>query len=226
MGQRDQYRPLVSSLCPGHDVLELCRTLLQLAPFPTIYIADLDAITGAGDNHELIQEIHQTFPGLQIWLDAGPGTVALACAGLIPVIGTESLHGSGDLRHGLTTLGRDGCILSLDFNDNRLLGPQALLRNRAHWPRRIIVMCLDRVGTDSGPDLDRLKEYRADAPGHILYAAGGVRDRQDLEVLSATGIHGVLVASALHDGHLDRQTLLAMMNHQPAGAQRKRKSQH
>jgi len=220
MGQRDRYRPLNSGLCPGHEPRDLCRALLRLGPFSHLYIADLDAIGGHGDNLDLIREIHQACPGIQIWLDAGRASARLAAPGLIPVIGSESLHHGEELQSVLTRLGGEGCILSLDFRHGCLLGPPALLRLRAYWPRRIIVMSLDRVGAGQGPDLERLAEYAAGAPGYGLYAAGGVRGRRDLQELSRIGVAGVLVASALHDGRLDRQTIIAEMTHQDTGAPR------
>ncbi|MDE2121341.1 MAG: histidine biosynthesis protein, partial [Betaproteobacteria bacterium] len=39
------------------------------------------------------------------------------------------------------------------------------------------------------------------------YAAGGVRDAADLLELRELGLHGALLASALHDGRLDAAQL-------------------
>ena len=35
------------------------------------------------------------------------------------------------------------------------------------WPERVIVMTLDRVGTHSGPDLERLRAIKAAANGRV-----------------------------------------------------------
>ena len=60
-------------------------------------------------------------------------------------------------------------------------------------------MTLARVGSDAGPDLARLAEIRAIAPGCEIYAAGGVRDVADLSALKGAGAAGALIASALHE---------------------------
>ena len=68
-------------------------------------------------------------------------------------------------------------------------------------------MTLDRVGKHYGPDLERLRQLRNSAPLTALYAAGGVRNPDDLHTLQATGCAGALLASALHDGRLSTSQL-------------------
>ena len=68
-------------------------------------------------------------------------------------------------------------------------------------------MTLARVGSGEGPDLARLRPDHGENPGHRLYAAGGVRDLDDLKGLSDAGAAGVLVASALHDGRIGPEAL-------------------
>ena len=71
------------------------RGLLAVYPFPTLYVADLDAIQGDGDNFRTLRRIRDEFPALQIWLDNGAAASA-AIEALIgadlgaPVIGSES----------------------------------------------------------------------------------------------------------------------------------------
>ena len=64
-------------------------------------------------------------------------------------------------------------------------------------------MTLPQVGSDAGPDRQRLMETLAVVRGQV-YAAGGVRNIEDLRQLDAMGIAGALVASALHAGRLTR----------------------
>jgi phosphoribosylformimino-5-aminoimidazole carboxamide ribotide isomerase len=70
------------------------------------------------------------------------------------------------------------------------------------WPQKIIVMALARVGSASGPDMNRLANIRSRAIGRRIYAAGGVRDADDLALLAQAGITGALVATSLHNGKL------------------------
>ena len=44
MGDRASYRPLESPLSPTSDPIDVVRGLLSVYPFPTLYVADLDAI--------------------------------------------------------------------------------------------------------------------------------------------------------------------------------------
>ena len=48
MGDRASYRPLESPLSPTSDPVDVVRGLLGVFPFPTLYVADLDAIQGSG----------------------------------------------------------------------------------------------------------------------------------------------------------------------------------
>jgi phosphoribosylformimino-5-aminoimidazole carboxamide ribotide isomerase len=70
------------------------------------------------------------------------------------------------------------------------------------WPTNVIVMTLARVGSASGPDMNWLTTIKSRAANRQVYAAGGVRDANDLASLAAAGIAGALVATSLHNGKL------------------------
>ena len=93
-------------------------------------------------------------------------------------------------------------ILSLDRRDSRQLDAAGWWSAPQHWPRRVIVMTLERVGADSGPDLDTLAAVQQAAPHVELIGAGGIRNEADLERAAAAGARAWLVASALHDGRI------------------------
>ena len=80
------------------------------------------------------------------------------------------------------------------------------------WPARVIVMTLDRVGSQSGPDLERLRAVKTAAKERAIYAAGGVRGVDDLRSLMNAGITGALVASALHSGQITAADIHALQN--------------
>jgi phosphoribosylformimino-5-aminoimidazole carboxamide ribotide isomerase len=77
------------------------------------------------------------------------------------------------------------------------------------WPARVIVMTLNRVGSDAGPDMERLALIASRVPNASIFAAGGLRGPSDLMRLAEAGVRGVLVASALHDGRLTGADLVA-----------------
>jgi len=208
-GERTTYRPLQSRLAPSSDPLAVIAALLALAPFPTIYVADLDAIQRRGDHRGLLDRIQAEFPALGVWLDAGFGAAAdlreWSRERRTPVIGSESVA-SLDALAALRRAAPDA-ILSLDTRGGERLGPAPLFDSPELWPERVIVMTLDRVGAGEGPSLERLRSTLAQAPEKRIVAAGGVRDAHDLDRLEAMGIRAVLAASAIHDGTLDRAAL-------------------
>jgi uncharacterized protein related to proFAR isomerase len=81
------------------------------------------------------------------------------------------------------------------------------LRPADYWPRQILAMNLARVGSELGPDLALISRLMKAAPARKVYAAGGVRGVADLQDLQRIGAAGALIASALHDGRLDREQL-------------------
>lgn len=117
------------------------------------------------------------------------------------VIGSESLTSLDDYRRAREHIG-PAAPLSLDFRSDAFIGPPELLDAAALWPDRIIVMTLARVGSGEGPDLERLASIVARAGGRGVYAAGGVRDADDLRALRDIGAAGALVATALHAGRI------------------------
>lgn len=206
-GQRDSYRPLATPLAAGSDPVAVARGLMGVGHFATLYLADLDGIEGRGRNMALVEAVSAALPDCELWVDAGltPGGVATQIAAgearATPVLGTESLAGLADVA-ALRALRGDAYVLSLDFKDGRFVGPEAVLSEPQHWPRRLIVMTLARVGSGEGPDWARLSEIISLADGRAVYAAGGVRHAGDLAELERLGCAGALVASALHAGKI------------------------
>lgn len=212
-GRRDHYRPLTSQLTSSVYPNAVIKQLLTWYPFTDIYIADLDAIESGKIDKVFYLQLHKLFPQLTIWLDAGIRTLndwLFWCdiPNIKPVLGSETLQ---DLQW-LTMLQPPEFILSLDFRQGRLLGQQDLLTRVDLWPDTIIVMSLDSVGMDTGPDEKLLNKIQMLKPGAQLIAAGGVRGEADLINLAKNQIKGVLIASALHKGKLGVDTIRQIMN--------------
>lgn len=207
MGQRDLYRPIETPLARGSDPVDVARGLMSVHPFTTLYVADLDAIGGTGDNRAALARVKQALPQVTLWVDSGIADMSAATEWLQQalghvVLGSETQTDT-DLVHRFA--GDPRVVLSLDFRGADFQGPPALLANPAHWPERVIAMTLDRVGSHAGPDLDKLRAISAS--GRKTYAAGGVRDAADLRALAKAGIAGALVASSLHNGRLTAEDL-------------------
>lgn len=222
-GERARYKPLETALAKSADPIEVALGIHTLYPFTSLYVADLDGIEGRGAEAELQRRIVSVWPGTSVWVDDGAITPAIppdpaALGGKrLTVIGSETLpprlaRPTG-ARRGVTAAGGQPrssewnagwdpgrWILSLDFHDEELLGPDWLLEEPSLWPQRVIAMTVRRVGTGAGADLATVARIAKLADGRKVYAAGGVRDPRDLKALHDAGAAGALVATALHAG--------------------------
>lgn len=208
-GARAHYAPIETPLAPTSSPRDIVAGFLALYPFRKIYIADLDAITSVGDHAAIVTELEDAFPEIEFWVDSGVATEKTASAWLSDhrgalVIGSESLVDSATSPRLKDESRR---VLSLDFRGDDFQGPAELASNASLWPDRIIVMTLAKVGTGSGPDFSRLGEIQSRAHGRKIYAAGGVRNGDDLRALAKAGIAGALIATALHDGAVTAQDI-------------------
>lgn len=211
-GERSTYRPISSGLCTGAEPLVVARALLDYTGADTLYLADLDALTGGALQAGLIADLVAALPGTTFWLDGGfanraalealPSIAPADPAGdrLLPVLASEALFSPAAAREVLADPAR--AILSLDRRGETPLDPAGCWDDTTLWPERLIVMTLDRVGAFSGPDLSTLSDVRRRAPRATVIGAGGIRDAADLSAASAAGADAWLVASALHDRRL------------------------
>jgi phosphoribosyl isomerase A len=215
-GHRSTYRPIVSALGPGSDPVAMAGVLCRHCATTQLYVADLDALQGGAPQVDVLRALLQAASGLELWVDAGfsgasaaerlRGQIGPMADRLVPVFASESLRSLAVLgRPGLSDPPVDDAILSLDRRGSQRMDPAGCWDAVAHWPRRVIVMTLERVGSDAGPDLDVLRALRAKAPGTLFIGAGGIRDEADLARAADAGASAWLVASALHDGRLPRQ---------------------
>ncbi len=209
-GQRASYRPIVSSLCAGAEPATVARALATHCAARQLYVADLDALQGQAAQIGALRDILRALPGIELWLDAGFADAAAAVAlheqlgsdaeRVVSVFASESLRSRQALEACFAS--SPGAVLSLDRRDGRPLDPAGCWELPALWPARVIVMTLECVGADAGPDLDTVRRVQARAPHVWLIGAGGIRDADDLERARAAGASAWLVASALHDGRL------------------------
>jgi phosphoribosylformimino-5-aminoimidazole carboxamide ribotide isomerase len=206
-GERERYRPI-------GDPLTLARRFRDALGLDELYLADLDAITGGGDNHGVIRALARE---ARVMVDAGVSEPERARALLDlgvhrVVVGTETLPGADALDRLLPE-----AVLSVDLRDGRTLSPDPRLEGLpaldavAHLHRaglrEAIVLDLARVGSGAGPDVELISEIHAGFPELELLAGGGVRDVADLGTLRTAGAAGALVATALLRGVIGRREL-------------------
>ncbi len=215
-GERERYRPVHSVISSDDgDALALARAFRSELALDEVYVADLDAITGAGSHHAIIAALARE---ASVMVDAGvtePGRARelLELGAQRVIVGTETLTGGLDaLLAEIPQL-----VLSVDLRDGRLLSPDPRLAGlsaldamaRLHRPglREVIVLDLARVGSGAGTDVGLIAELHAAFGDLQLLAGGGVRDIDDLRALSDAGAAGALVATALHKGVIGRREL-------------------
>ena len=198
-GLRQLYQPVQSVLCHTAQIEDVIHGFLKLFPFKTIYVADLDMLSGEGDHSTVLQKLVEQFTDIQFWIDQGckvdPDQYP---ENWIQVIGTESI----DLDQQPDEISLSSRrILSLDFN-NEIIGNNTIANCPEYWPDHVIVMTLNRVGTNSGPDWQRLQTVLNRSMHSHITAAGGIRNQDDLLKLSRYGVENALIATALHSGQI------------------------
>lgn len=213
-GKRAEYRPLATPFGPPHDPVAIARALLAITFSRTLYVADLDAILGSGDNFDLCRQLADAFPDTALWIDAGFSELT-DCARWLPlgitlVVGSESIASLTAWDNIRQSLGRH-VVLSLDFDEQGLRGPQELFADPGLWPDRVILMSLGRVGSEVGPDIDRLQTTLAAAEHRAVFAAGGISDFSDIEQVATIGARGALAATALHAGTVTQNEIAALL---------------
>jgi phosphoribosyl isomerase A len=205
-GDRQNYRPIESALCNSSEPVSVAKALCDRCESTRLYVADLDAIQGRPAHVAVLQQLLTALPEVELWIDAGfanAGAAAALCQmldhstqRLVPVFGSESLASRAALA-GCFASGQ--AALSLDRRDGQKLDAAGCWDAPELWPQRVIVMTLERVGSDAGPDLQTISEVRRLAPQAMLIGAGGLRDQADLQAATQAGADAWLVASALHD---------------------------
>jgi phosphoribosylformimino-5-aminoimidazole carboxamide ribotide isomerase len=198
-------------LCAGSNPVDIADALLELYPFKTLYIADLDAIQGTGSHARIVHQLKQQHPEVTFWVDSGIHAPEqweyhdmenIRC-----VVGSESLETMPQYRRLDKALSP---VLSLDFKQDNFIGPAALLEPDC-WPENVICMTLNKVGSYEGANVEILAQLLHQSPRTKIYAAGGIRDANDLQQLKTFGMAGALIASSLHDGRLSASDIVQLM---------------
>jgi phosphoribosylformimino-5-aminoimidazole carboxamide ribotide isomerase len=219
-GKRQDYRPLVSRLVASPHPRAVAQALRQHFNINELYIADLDAIAGRPPAWETLADLQAQ--GFRLWVDAGLRRAAqaepllqLGVAGI--VAGLETLAGPEELAL-LCQRAPERLVFSLDLRAGHPLATYPCWQRATAWQiaqevlaqgvRQLLVLDLAHVGMGQGLGTEALcRQLLRTDPELALFAGGGVRGRHDLERLRQLGLAGVLVASALHAGWLQRADL-------------------
>ena len=204
-GERNLYEPIagyskiVSSSGPLDILHELCPQ--------EIYIADLNLLTGRGENLAIIREISGMAKTMADTGISKAGDLDRLPASICPILGTETAPFR--LMEELAPLRK--IVVSLDMMNRKVLARDALLANETPLQalqrlnrlplEGVILLELNRVGTSSGLDKAFLEKAIA-VSEHPLILGGGVKNEEDLRALEEMGFSGALVATAVHNGRV------------------------
>lgn len=220
---RQHYKPVRSILCASSDPIVIAESFLGTLGLRELYIADLDAIQAvSGTDHRPVIEKLARRNDFEIILDAGVSDAESAIrwidAGIRKlVIGSETLVSLEALKAISGAVGTDRIVFSLDCRDGKILclcsglrgatPLEALSQVEALGLREAILLELDRVGSGSGANHRLVSEMRNAFPGISLLLGGGISSAGEMLRLRALGVEGVLLATALHNGMIDREHL-------------------
>ncbi|MDK2790283.1 MAG: phosphoribosylformimino-5-aminoimidazole carboxamide ribotide isomerase [Methanothermococcus sp.] len=201
-GNRQEYKPLKSILCNSSNPVEIVEKYKENG-VKTVYIADLDAIMGKGDNFETIKKID-----INKIVDAGVKNrddlqkVLKICDKAI--IGTETLKD-------LSLLTEKDIILSLDFKDGKLLNYDLdhILNevNNTNDKIPLIILDISSVGTQRGINQELIKKIM-DKTNNPVYIGGGIKNENDLKTAGDLGVKGVLIGTSIHNGTLNLKEII------------------
>jgi phosphoribosylformimino-5-aminoimidazole carboxamide ribotide isomerase len=187
----------------------------KLYPFKIIYIADLDAIQGNGNQSKLINKFATKYKECEFWVDAGIQQILTSklddmSKNIKYILGSENNIALHDYEE--TIKSNPSILLSLDFNENGLINNSYLLNNSSIWPKKVIVMMLHRVGSNDGVDTKHLENIVALNKNSEIYVAGGIKNSNDIKILNSKNIKGCLIATALHQQKITKKELNLFFN--------------
>lgn len=215
-GRRQSYRPLDSPLVKGSQPVAVARALRKLVGHNWLYLADLDAIEHDAPDWQTLEQL--AADGCHLLVDAGlrDGGRArrLIDAGAAAVVAAlETLPAPAALAGVVAEAGSGRTIFSLDLKRSEIIAraeaweahdPLAIARQAIETGiGGMIVLDVAGVGVQNGvPTAELCRRLRAVERDLPLITGGGVRNLDDVRHLLADGVDSVLVASALHRGHI------------------------
>ncbi|NPB00364.1 MAG: hypothetical protein GXO10_03220 [Crenarchaeota archaeon] len=207
-GKREEYTPLIDSKLISSPIIERALQDIYVEGYREIYIADIDLIEERSSHDFVKLYSHMLSLFNKVYLDVGRRGIEYYydLSNIVPVIGTEYVESQElALLHDKT--------MSLDmFNENVKFKDCLkhyeevlyLMYRLSIVPERVLIIDLERVGTLSGIDYEKIcnisRKLRDIGVREIFYG-GGIRCIEDIKKLE-NHVDAVIVGSALHRGYI------------------------
>jgi len=215
--QGDYDHPIVYA----DDPVEVARRY-QAAGAHHLHVVDLDAARGSASNMPVIARILE-LPGIELQVAGGlrteEGVAALLEGGARWVVmGTAPVRDPHLFER--CAIKHPGQVLAaLDVRDNKAAvsgwrdtDPVAVGALVSRWEflplGGVILTCIDRDGTMSGPDLKTLARVRKMTKVELQYS-GGIASVDDLTRVAAAGAQAAILGKALYEGRITLEQALA-----------------
>ena len=225
-GERQRYQPVKSVLCGTADPVSVARAFRDRLGLTEVYVADLDSIQSAGRiNHRETVAVLAQREHLSILLDAGVCGICDARSyfelGVSKVvIGSETLGARDAMGEIPAAISPSRLVFSLDLFAGKILSRcsaveamqpmEALDQLHAAGWAEVLLLDLQRVGSEAGADIALAACARAAFPELNLLVGGGISNPEQLPQLKGLGAAGVLVATAFHRGIIGAEHIAAL----------------
>jgi phosphoribosylformimino-5-aminoimidazole carboxamide ribotide isomerase len=190
-----------------------------------LHVVDLDgARDGARANASVIRELIRA---VSVPVQVGGGVRSLETAEALlaggadrVVVGTAAAEEPAALRTWLETLDPERLVVGVDARNGRVathgwtettdLQATDFCRRLADLGvMRILYTDISRDGTLEGPNVTALRALVQSEPRLKVLASGGVARVEDLRALADAGAEGAIIGTALYDGRLTLDAVLA-----------------
>jgi phosphoribosylformimino-5-aminoimidazole carboxamide ribotide isomerase len=212
----DYQRPTVYS----DDPVAVAADFAQ-AGAEHLHVVDLDAARGTGNNKAVIESILKshdlkvqvaggirTDESVDSWIGAGAHAVVMGTAAVRDALLLERCV----RRH------RGRVLTALDVRDDKpavtgwtTTEPVMIGSLLGRWDRLplagVILTCIDRDGTMSGPDFDNLSKVLSMTGLPVQYS-GGISSLEDIARVAEAGAQAVILGRALYEGRITLEQAL------------------
>jgi phosphoribosylformimino-5-aminoimidazole carboxamide ribotide isomerase len=204
----------------GDDPVEMAQRFAA-AGAKRMHVVDLDAARGSASNRDLITRLLQSAK-IEVQVAGGvrseEAVTGLLGAGAQWVVMATAAVRDPHLFERVTFGHPERILAALDVRDNKAAVSgwldtdpvvlKALVGRWADLPLAgLILTCIDRDGTMTGPDLQTLAGVRK-MTNHELQYSGGIASVDDIRRVGASGAEAVVLGKALYEGRITLEQAL------------------